>query len=315
MQLERQVRFREDAPYRVIVTTGFRDGPQTGRFLLRVSQPPPPTVPLRCRFLLSLWEPTPRGTLELDREVQGQITAADFDMGRGMQVWEVRGRTGQTRTIDLRSEEADFALILMGSDLLLVDEDGGGACHDRITVTFRNEETYRVVVTNEARDGATGSYTLRMSAQPGTKTDGLCWRRGQGLVDVPLAELPTYDRRLAVGEEVSGELTTRDHRRSEGRGGSYVQAWGIEGRGGRSATIDLIPRGSDYDPQLTIVGPGIDEPLTDFHGGGGCNARLTVHFAQDGLYRVIVGSTGPQPIGEFVLRVTRQPGPKAPGVC
>jgi hypothetical protein len=310
-----RVRFREDAPYRVIVTTGSGDRAPTGRFFLRASARSPSKVPLRCRFLLSLLEAAPRGTLELGREVQGQLTTPDYSGSQGIHAWELAGRRGQERTVDLRSEDADFALILVGANVVLVDEDGAGGCDDRVTITFPEDGTYRVVATNESRDRGTGRYTLLVSERAGPIGDGMCWRRGQGLLDVPLAELPTYDRRLALGHEYSGELTTSDHRRAEGTGGSYVQAWGIDGRRGTSVTIDLIRQDTGYDPKLTVLGPGIDAPLEDFHGGGACNARLTVRFPEDGLYRVIVGSTGPKPIGKFVLRVTAQPGPIAPGAC
>jgi hypothetical protein len=259
----------------------------------------------------------------------GELTGSDrlFRDSVYLQGWEIAGRRDVEVNIAATSAEFDVAFMVVGPGLreALVGEEL--SCGARLySVRFPQDTSYKIIVTSRGQRG-TGRFLLRARAAPGNigcpvepanpepPPAVAPMRRGQGAVGFPLAELPTGDRRLEIGQSASGELTTRDERRIEGRGGSYVQAWGIEGRRGTSVTIDLIRQDRDYDPHLTVLGPGIDPPLTNFHGGGACNARLTVRFPQDGLYRIIVGSTGPMSVGRFTLQATAQPGPLAPGVC
>ena len=205
----------------------------------------------------------------------------------------------------------------MGPTTFLADEDGGGGCNARVSATFAEEGAYWVFVAAEARPvrfaSEVGRYRLQVTEQPDPKRPEECGRRGPGLIPRRHAELPVYDRLIGSGEEARGELTTADYRRTEGRGGTYVQAWGIRARRGTSARIDMVS--DDFNAQLELHGPELTSPLADNDGGGGCHARITVDFPDDGLYRIVVGSAGPPTVGAFLLRVTALPGPLAEGDC
>jgi hypothetical protein len=120
--------------------------------------------------------------------------------------------------------------------------------------------------------------------------------------------LPTGGRMLRVGTTVSGVLATTD---PEVGPGEHVQAWAIAGTAGDSATIDLLSE--DFDAYLRVVGPGIEPYLINDDGAGGCDARITVRFPQDRMYRVIVESMSG--VGRFTLRVPATPLPASELPC
>ena len=55
----------------------------------------------------------------------------------------------------------------------MTDDDGAGACNARITVTFPENATYRVIVSTIVA-GAGGEYALRVSADPGPVDPAPC---------------------------------------------------------------------------------------------------------------------------------------------
>ncbi len=131
---------------------------------------------------------------------------------------------------------------------------------------------------------------------------------------------PTDGRTLELGSEVQGELTADDgndlvhlYRGDNHFDTLYVQAWGLDGRQGDSATVDLIS--GAFDAYLVVVGPGLSDVLEDDDGGGGCNARISLVFPADTSYRVIVSSMEPRKGGAFTLRVSKTPAPRTPGRC
>ena len=117
------------------------------------------------------------GRLQVGDEYRGDLTPEDarhFD-GSRMQAFELMGRAGERATVDLLSQEFDAYLIVMGRGLdeMLTDDDSGGACNSRITLTFPESGSYRVIV-NTLMEGQLGSYILRVSAVEGPVTAGDC---------------------------------------------------------------------------------------------------------------------------------------------
>lgn len=116
--------------------------------------------------------------------------------------------------------------------------------------------------------------------------------------------LPTDDRELEVGGEFAGALSTADYTSVDDH---LLEAWELEGRAGSSVTIDL--ESDAFDARLYVVGPGMAETLWDDDSGGGCNARLTLTFLENGMFRVVASSLGSYDTGTYRLRVSEQPGP------
>lgn len=180
-----------------------------------------------------------------------------------------------------------------GLDKTLSDDDGGGGCHARITITFLENGTFRVLATS-SESRSTGVYTLRASATPEPVEARTC-----GAADLSsLAALPTENRRLPVGDRVSGSLSSADRSLDDG---TPVQAWALEGRAGQAVNITL--ESDDFDTFLYLLGPGITSPMSDDDSGGELNARLTVTFPETGTYVVVASSAMPGATGAFRLSV------------
>jgi len=122
--------------------------------------------------------------------------------------------------------------------------------------------------------------------------------------------LPTDGRTLEVGREFTGALSTADYVSVDDY---LLEAWELEGRAGRSVTIDL--ESESFDARLYVVGPGLAGTLLDDDSGGGCNARLTFTFLENGTFRVVASSLGDRATGTYRLRVSERPGPSPSYGC
>ncbi len=244
-----------------------------------------------------LWLPQPTGRLQPGADIRGSLSSADYRLPRDayFDVWELEGRVGESLTVDLRSDDFDALLYVVGPgvDKTLSDDDGGGGCHARITITFLENGAFRVIVTS-AESRTTGVYTLRASATPEPVQERECGEPDRSL----LAELPTENRRLRVGDRVSGSLSSAD-RALDDR--TPVQAWALEAGAGQTVNITL--ESDDFDAFLYLLGPGIASPMSDDDSGGELNARVTATFRETGTYVVVVSSADPGATGAFRLSV------------
>lgn len=116
--------------------------------------------------------------------------------------------------------------------------------------------------------------------------------------------IPTEDRVLEIGSDVTGALSTSDPLTPDDR---YLEAWELRGRAGQSATVDV--ESDAFDPRVYVVGPGLSETLFADDGGGGCNARLTMTFLENGTFRVVASSLSARETGTYRIRVSERPGP------
>lgn len=184
----------ETGAYRVIVNTVI--GEATGRFRLRATDEPGPVTADVCETLGDLEEFMEEygeelaempawlqslpvvGSLQLGGEVSGELTAtdavSDWDETH-VQVWELTLAAGDQATVDLLSTDFDAYLMLVGPgiDGLEINDDGAGACDARISFTAVEGGAFRVAV-NTVSGGATGSFRLRVTEEPGPMTPGGC---------------------------------------------------------------------------------------------------------------------------------------------
>jgi hypothetical protein len=58
-----------------------------------------------------------------------------------------------------------------------------------------------------------------------------------------------------------------------------------------------------FDSFLYLVGPGLDQALSNDDGGGGLNARIEVTLPADGPYRVVASSITQGATGGYTIRV------------
>ncbi len=237
------------------------------------------------------------GQLTVGAEAHGTLSTADVRASDDtyMEAWSLEGRAGESVTIDLISEDFDAFLYVVGPGLgqTLSDDDGGGACHARITFTFLENGTFRVVASSVSE--SIGTYMLRASDMPGQMAGYACGAMNPAV----LTALPTDGRRrLKLGDVESGALTAESPTVDEGR---KAEAWTLEARAGESATITL--ESDAFDAYLYITGPGLGDVLTDDDGAGDLNSQLTVTFPQSATYLVVASQVNGGVSGAYTLKV------------
>jgi hypothetical protein len=244
-------------------------------------------------------------TVAVGEVAQGSLTPADVLSagGRRVQVWTLGAIEGQEVQVDLRSDDFDAFLYVVGPGLDegLRDDDGGSGLNSRICFVPDQPGEYRVVASSLYAD--IGAFSITASA-----TDGSCGGAVETSEIEDLTQFPTGDRTLAVGDEVAGELTDADATFY----GSPTQAWAVQGTAGQPFAVDLVS--DDFDAFLTVLGPGLDEYLTDDDGAGRCDSRVSLTFPESGEYRVLASAVGVG-AGSFTLIASESPGPVNPESC
>lgn len=142
--------FPESAVYTVVVSA--LEGGGSGAYTLRVEEPLDP-------YSLSV----DGRVVRVGDSVTGRLTGAEpvvYD-GRPGLLWALDGQAGETVTIDLRSQDFDSYLYLVGPGLTvpLSDDDSAGDLDSRISLSFPETGSYRVVV-SALGAAESGSYTL-----------------------------------------------------------------------------------------------------------------------------------------------------------
>ncbi|HLO49827.1 MAG TPA: trypsin-like peptidase domain-containing protein [Kamptonema sp.] len=196
-------------------------------------------------------------------------------------LYSFEGKAGQEVTIDMKSQDIDPYLILLGPAQreLAQDDDGGGNKDARIVVTLPADGTYTILANSyEARES--GSYTLEL--------------KGSAPSQIP----PPESRSLILREEgvlAQGAPVLQSD-------GSLYREYTFEGRAGQSVTITL--ESSEFDPYLALFAPNnrlVAE--NDDLNEESQNAGLTVTLPVAGRYRVIVNAYDSTGRGRYTLTV------------
>jgi len=244
--------------------------------------------------------PTDGRELTVGGEFSGALSTSDYLSVDDylLEAWEMQGRAGQTVTVDLTSELFDPRLYAAGPGFAntMFDDDSGGGCNARLTITFLENGTFRIVASSY---GETGTYMLRVSENPGPAPSYGC-----GEVDPSvLAGLPTEGRMLELGSLEAGVLGPSSRTVEDGRPG---QAWQLTGRAGERAAVQL--ESDDFDAYLYVTGPGIGI-LEDDDSAGNLDSRIEVTFPEDGLYTVVASALSAGDFGAYLLRVEEPTDP------
>lgn len=96
-----------------------------------------------------------------------------------VQSWTLSGQAGQTITIDLLSTEFDAYVMLRGPGIRgsrdYSDDDSGGTCNARLTVTLPRNGEYEIIV-NTAGKLEMGAFTLTVQVGSRPKSLTRCSR-------------------------------------------------------------------------------------------------------------------------------------------
>lgn len=241
--------------------------------------------------------PTENRRLELGGEHRGALSASDYlsTDDSFLEAWELEGRPGESVTIDLESDDFDARLYVVGPGLAetLTDDDGGGGCDSRLTFTFLEAGSFRVVASSlGARQ--TGTYLLRVSDRPGAAPTHEC-----GQADpAELTALPTQGRTLRMGSRETSRLLPLSATIQDGR---PAEAWTLEGRAGDRVSVTV--QADDFDAYLYVLGPGLDGVRTDDDSAGELNPKIDLTLPADGPYTVVAAGLAAGVSGSYVISV------------
>ena len=191
-------------------------------------------------------------------------------------LYSFEGKAGQQITIEMKSQEIDPYLILLGPGEreIAQDDNGAGNKNARITVRLPADGTYTLLAnSNEARQ--LGAYTLELKASA-----------------------PTAPSRAILQEEgalvAGGAVLPSDN--------SLYREYTFEGRSGQSVVISL--ESTDFDPYVAIFGPnGRLVAENDDASDSTKNAFLSVTLPATGRYRVIVNAYDASGRGRYSLTI------------
>ena len=204
---------------------------------------------------------------------QSSVLPADnsfFDL------YSFEGKAGQQITIEMKSQEIDPFLILIGPNQRKIaqDDNGAGSKNARITIRLPANGTYTLLAnSNEARQS--GAYTLEVKATA-----------------------PNQPSRAILQEEgalvVGARVLPSDN--------SLYREYTFEGRVGQSVTISLESK--DFDPYVALFGPnGRLVAENDDESDSTKNAFLSLTLPATGRYRVIVNAYDASGRGRYTLTV------------
>lgn len=244
-----------------------------------------------------LWLAEPAGRLVLDKETRGSLSASDHFAPNDafLDVWEIEGKAGESVTIDMKSDDFDAMLFLVGPGLAetLADDDGAGRCDARITVRFLEDGIYRVAATvNGSR--ITGVYSLYATTEPQPPSMIPCGGPDPGqFLELTVAGTIEIGATGVTGSLDSGDAVLED--------GTYGEAWRLIGVSGRTVRIRL--ESEDFDAFLYLVGSdGVY--ISDDDSGGDLDSEIHFVFPADGEYRIIVSSAAGMGTGMYTLTVS-----------
>ena len=115
--------------------------------------------------------------------------------------------------------------------------------------------------------------------------------------------LDSSGRTILIDQTQEGALTTHDPITEDGR---PIQVWQLDTRVGRPLQVTV--ESPDFDTLLTVVGPGIDQPLHNDDRPDDTNSTICFVPSMDGEYRAVVSSYEPRSVGSFLLSSTSVDG-------
>jgi len=179
--------FPETGPYTILVNTTSDPPRQTGRFTLSLTEGLKDQVSDECRPprpppVAGSADAQTAHTIAVGQALDGELTTADHFRPRDStysQSWNLAGTAGQVVTVDLESTAFDPYLFVAGPGIgaSLQDDDSGGNCNARLTLTFPQTGDY-VIVVNSATKRRTGPFTLSVTKGAKAKSLTRCDRTG-----------------------------------------------------------------------------------------------------------------------------------------
>jgi len=239
--------------------------------------------------------------LYLDEPVAGALEDADPTLvggnreGAHFDCYVLYGYTGETLRVDMTADYDTYLQAGLASqgytcdstgDLPVTDDDSGDGFNARLSLTYASDDTYVIRATSYSA-GTTGDYTIT-------------------------ATLPAsaVARPIAVGQTMTGELTSDSATRSSGQ---YFVCYVLRPQQSGRVTIDLTSDAFDAYLEAGLAGEyecNAQLSNSDDDGGDtGLNARLTLDVTAGQSYILRASSYGTGSTGTFTLALAG-PGDK-----
>jgi hypothetical protein len=242
--------------------------------------------------------PTEGRELEVGSDQTGALSTSDplTHEDHYLEAWELRGRAGQSATVEVLSSAFDARVYVVGpgfSDTQFAD-DGAGGCDARLTLTFLETGVFRVVVSSiSARQ--TGTYQIRVTARPGPPPAYGCGEANPEALNA----LPIEGREaLRMGSTQSSRLDALSATVQNGR---PAEAWRLMGTAGQR--VSIVMTSEDFDTFLYLTGPGLDQVLTDDDGAGDLDSKIDVTLPTSGPFTVVAAALSSGSSGTYTIRV------------
>ncbi|HEX2091401.1 MAG TPA: PPC domain-containing protein [Longimicrobiaceae bacterium] len=243
-------------------------------------------------------------------EVRGELSAEDPVMSdrSHYDLYAYTGRAGERVRVRMRSAAFDtylaFGQVTDGDFRSSeTDDDSGGGTDSCLEVSLPSDGTYYIRA-NSLSGGQTGAYTVQVGGDAACSPGGSAGKAADtSPVDVSRA------RRLRLGQQVSGELTTRSPVLGDR---SRYDLYSYAGRRGERIRITLESEAFDsYLSFGTVSGRSFQQTESDDDGAGGTNSRIDVTLPENGTYYVRANTLRAHDYGPYTVRVEAAPPPAA----
>lgn len=204
--------------------------------------------------------------------------------------WTFDAQAGARLRLELRSDDFDSYLMLLGPDgkLIASDDDGLEGRHSQVALRARAAGRYTAVASTYGESMVSGSYTITLLPDSGDYAE------------------PGSAAAIAPGQTREGRLETGDE---TGRRGAQDN-WTFSGRAGQVLRLDVMSR--DFDPYVVLLQGGMPVDSND-DGGDGTNARLTIVLPRNGQYTAVVSALSEGRLGRYQVALAATTAPAGSG--
>lgn len=270
-----------DGTYR-IVASAVGDSAH-GHYALAVGGWETPAAPAPGQVVAIAPGETRDGVLEPGDELGGDGPYQDR--------WTLDAAAGARLRVELRSDDFDSYLAVVGPDGRVVgsDDDGLGDRNALLALRTTTAGRYTIVASSFGDELRSGAYRLTVVPETGAFAD------------------PGKATPIQAGETKEGRLETGDAVGSRGP----EDRWTFLGRAGEVVRLDAVA--ADFDVYLALRGA---EAVVDSNddGGDGTNARIIAVLPATGIYTAVVSAfSESRSAGRYSLALAMSAAPAAPG--
>jgi hypothetical protein len=270
-----------DGRYQIIATSYNETG--RGAYTLGVSGWETPEAPAAGAAADLAVGQTKDGVLEPGDEIAGDGPFQDR--------WTFQAAAGARLRLELRSNDFDAYLIVLGPDGRAVGSDDDGLGDNDASLAFRAEPAgrYTALATSYGDEPKTGAYTIALVEERGEFAEP--------------GEIAT----IAPGETREGRLETGDRFGSRG----FEDRWTFTARQGQLLRVDVGSAAFDAYAVLRQAATPVD---SNDDGGDGTDARIMTVAPTTGTYTVVVSALSENRSGgRYTIALATTAPPAAPG--